>query len=213
MTSNSLQYLAEGMLFGLAAGIAPGPLLTLVISETLTHSRAHGIKVALSPLFTDTPIILLCVFVLMQFSRYEIVLGILSFIGAGYIVYLGVENMRVKEISADTAAAAPHSLCKGIITNLLNPHPYLFWITVGAPLLIITTELHWTGPMLFLTGFYVCIIGAKITIALLTATSKSFLSGKAYVYIMRLLGILLLIFALLFIKEGLERLHIMEFGI
>jgi len=208
MAADSLQYLAEGMLFGLAAGIAPGPLLTLVITETLTHSRAHGIRVALSPLFTDTPIILLCVFVLLQFRRYEPVLGILAFIGAGYIIYLGIENIRVKKVAADKPSKQAHSLRKGIITNLLNPHPYLFWITVGAPLLVAAAQVHWTGPVLFLVGFYICIVGTKITIALLAATSKTFISGNTYIYIIRLLGVVLIVFALLFIKEGLERLQI-----
>jgi threonine/homoserine/homoserine lactone efflux protein len=212
MITDSVQYLVEGMLFGLAAGIAPGPLLTLVISETLTHSRTHGIKVALSPLFTDTPIILLCVFVLLQFSRYEFVLGVLSFIGAGYIVYLGIENIRVKNITADKPTAQAHSLRKGIITNLLNPHPYLFWITVGAPLLLTAAAVHWAGPVFFLSGFYICIVGAKITIAILTATANTFISGKTYIYIIRLLGIVLIVFALLFIKEGLEKLHMIDFG-
>lgn len=208
MTANSLQYLVEGVLFGLVAGIAPGPLLTLVISETLTHSRAHGIKVALSPLFTDTPIILLCVFVLVQFRQYEFVLGILSFIGAGYIVYLGIESIRVKKVNTDQHQKQAHSLRKGIITNLVNPHPYLFWITVGAPLLVTAAQLHWTGPVLFLIGFYVCIVGTKIITALLTAASKTFIESKLYIYIIRILGIVLLVFALLFMKEGLERLQI-----
>jgi threonine/homoserine/homoserine lactone efflux protein len=208
MTAESLQYLAEGMLLGLAAGIAPGPLLTLVISESLAHGRAYGIKVALSPLFTDTPIILLCVFVLLQFSAYKLVLGILSLIGAGYIIYLGIENMRIKQLAADTTQAPPRSLRKGIITNLLNPHPYLFWITVGAPLLFTAAEFHWTAPVFFLAGFYLCIVGAKIAAALLVSTSRSFLQGKIFIYIIRLLGAILIVFALILIKEGLERLGV-----
>ena len=52
-----LQILAMGTFLGLAAGFAPGPLLTLVISETLQHDIKSGVKVALAPIITDLPII------------------------------------------------------------------------------------------------------------------------------------------------------------
>jgi threonine/homoserine/homoserine lactone efflux protein len=206
--SDSFSYLASGLLFGLAAGISPGPLLALVISETLAHNRTQGIKVAFSPLFTDTPIILLSVFVLLQFSRYREVLGILSLVGAAYIIFLGIKNVRVRPLEKDFPPEQAHSLRKGIITNLLNPHPYLFWITIGAPLIIKAAGVHWTGPVFFLAGFYFCIVGVKILITLLTAASKNILTAKSYIYFMRFLGLVLMVFALFFIRDGLELLGI-----
>jgi threonine/homoserine/homoserine lactone efflux protein len=43
------EFLGTGTLLGLAAGFAPGPLLVLVISETLKHNIKEGIKVSLAP--------------------------------------------------------------------------------------------------------------------------------------------------------------------
>ncbi len=48
-----LDYLITGITFGFVAGISPGPLLALVISETIKHNHKEGIKIALSPLLTD----------------------------------------------------------------------------------------------------------------------------------------------------------------
>jgi len=56
-----LNFLTIGTLLGLSAGLAPGPLLTLVISETLQHDIKSGVKVALAPFITDLPIIILTV--------------------------------------------------------------------------------------------------------------------------------------------------------
>ena len=36
-----------GIVFGLAAGLSPGPLITLVVSETLKNGKKEGIKVAI----------------------------------------------------------------------------------------------------------------------------------------------------------------------
>ncbi len=38
-----------GIILGLSAGLAPGPLLTLVIAATLRRDAAAGIRVALPP--------------------------------------------------------------------------------------------------------------------------------------------------------------------
>ena len=51
--------LITGIILGLMAGISPGPLLALVISETLKHGKKEGIKIALTPFITDLPAILL----------------------------------------------------------------------------------------------------------------------------------------------------------
>ena len=59
-----------GALFGLSAGFSPGPLMTLVISQTLQHNAREGALVAASPLVTDAPIILISFFVVMAGTVY-----------------------------------------------------------------------------------------------------------------------------------------------
>jgi len=55
-----------------SAGFAPGPLLTLVISETLQHDIKSGVKVALAPIITDLPII-----ILSKLTNFHDILGII----------------------------------------------------------------------------------------------------------------------------------------
>src|SRR5215210_2883396 len=52
-----LSFLLLGGGIGLAAGISPGPVLTLVLSETLRHGWLRGAAVAAGPLLADGPII------------------------------------------------------------------------------------------------------------------------------------------------------------
>ena len=197
-------YLVSGVIFGLAAGISPGPLLTLVISETIRHSKKEGIIIASAPAVTDVPIILVALLVLSRLSSSDLILGVISILGALFIGYLAYESMKVKGLDFDPTDAKAESLKKGIIANLLNPHPYVFWLTIGAPQMISAYEVNLIAPVLFISGFYVFLIGSKIMVALIVDKSKSFLKSKAYLYIIRGLGIILLIFALLFIKEGLK---------
>lgn len=56
---------------GLSSVLAPGSLLTLVISETLQHDTRAGIKVALAPVITDLPIIVLTLLILSKLAGFH----------------------------------------------------------------------------------------------------------------------------------------------
>ncbi len=193
----------SGLVLGFAAGVAPGPLLTLVISQTVTYGVVEGMKVAAAPLITDLPIILLAVAIGQALAERPLPLGLLSLTGAGYICYLAWESLTLKVDQKDTAIRSPKSLVKGILTNFLNPHPYLFWITVGTPLLLKTWDVGIWGAVFWLICFYGMLVGSKIGVAVLAGYSRRFLHGSGYLWLNRILGFVLLFFAFSLAKDGL----------
>jgi len=205
----SLPFLISGVLFGAAAGVSPGPLLTLVISETLRHGRREGVIVASAPLVTDVPIVCISVFVLAKLLNFSLILGIISLSGAAFIGYLAFESLTIKGIELNLGRVKAESLKRGILTNLLSPHPYLFWITIGAPFVLKAYSTNVLAAVFFLMGFYLFLVGSKIVIALIVDKYKSFLKSNMYVYLVRIFGLILLVFAALFIKDGLTLLGIL----
>lgn len=202
MTDNLWHFISAGVLLGLTSGISPGPLLTLVLTQTIRHNRAEGIKVALSPLITDFPIILITVLILGRLAQFDIFLAIISFIGAIFLAYLGVESLRTRELNFDVKDSKSGSLKKGIIANLLNPSPYLFWATVGTPLMFKAYKTDLLTSIFFMVSFYVFLIGSKIVVAFLVDRSKQFINKRIYLILMRILGVALLIFSLIFLYDG-----------
>jgi len=200
----SLPFLFSGILFGFAAGLAPGPLLALVIAETVKHNRKEGILVASAPLITDIPIVLLSVLILSKLSHFDYVLGAISLCGAVFIGYLAYESITVKGIDIDNRKIRARSFRKGIITNFLSPHPYIFWIAVGAPIVLKGYKTSILASFFFIAGFYFFLVGSKITVALVVDRSKAFLKSTAYLAVIRILGFILLLFCLIFIKDGLN---------
>ena len=197
-----LQYAGAGLLLGSMAGISPGPLLALVINQSLKYGRKEGIKISFTPLITDLPAILLSVFLISELAEYKPVFGIISFLGAAYIIYLGYESIASAGKEVELDAVKTNSLRKGVLTNLLNPHPYIFWITVGTPLMMKASQVNLISAVLFVFSFYLTIIGAKVIIALLADKSRAFVSGKAYLWTLRILGVLLILLALVLAREG-----------
>jgi threonine/homoserine/homoserine lactone efflux protein len=197
----SFSFLLIAISLGLTAGISPGPLLTLVVSETLKYGKKEGIKLALVPLITDLPIVFLSVLFLAKISGSNLILGIISALGAIFLLYLAYGSIFFRTKTSHPEHV-PKSLQRGIITNFLSPHPYLFWIFVGGNLLIEASEVSNLTAVIFVTLFYGCLTGSKIMIAILTQKFKRILSMKGYLITIRLLGIALLLLAVdLFIKS------------
>ncbi len=204
-----LSFLITGTILGLSAGFAPGPLLALVISETMEHGVRAGIKVALAPILTDLPIIIVTIFILAKLSNFQSVLGIISIIGALFILYLGINNLRTKGIELDLDKSAPRSFQKGIIVNALSPHPYLFWFSVGGPITIKAMDHNLLAAISFIGSFYVLLLGTKIVLAILVGKSRTFLMGNRYIFTMRLLGFILILLAGILFRDGLHLLDIL----
>ena len=196
--------LGVGISLGLGAGITPGPLLGLVINETLRGGWRSGVLVALAPPFADLIIIALCLFVLARLP--PMAFSVLSLCGGLYVMFLGWETLRTTAVVAlpteETIRDTFQSLRKGITVNLLNPHPYLFWMTVGAPLVTQNYRESALGSIVaFLGGFYGCLVGSKILLALLVHQSRVRLQGRGYRLALQVTGVFLLAFGVLLVWE------------
>jgi pimeloyl-ACP methyl ester carboxylesterase/threonine/homoserine/homoserine lactone efflux protein len=205
-----MTYLISGLVLGLSAGLAPGPLLTLVVSETMRYGTKEGIKVALAPLVSDLPIVLGTVFVLSRLSNVHVFIGAISFVGAAFLTYLGYESVTFKGVDLETIREKPRSLKKAVVTNILNPHPYIFWLSIGAPLILKALRIHVSNVVLFVAPFYILLVGSKLIVAVVTGKSRRFLKAKGYIYTMKALGLALLLFAVLFLVEGFRTLGVLK---
>ena len=202
--TDTIHFLSVGIVLGLAAGISPGPMLALVISETLRHNRAEGMKIAFAPLLTDTPIVLLTLFVISKLSNSDIVLGVIAILGGLFVSYLAYESIKTKGLDLEIQEQKPQSIRKAVMANIFNPHPYIFWLTIGATTMQNASQKSTTAVVVFIAAFYVMLVGSKVAVALIVDKSRDFLKNKAYIWTMRILGLVLLGFAVFFIKDGLE---------
>ncbi|HON77934.1 MAG TPA: LysE family transporter [Spirochaetota bacterium] len=203
-TSSILPFLISGLVLGFSAGISPGPLLALVLQETLNHGAGAGIRVALAPFATDLPIMLGALLLVHRASEAELIMGGISLCGSVYIGYLGYESITMKGGPVNSSGDQSPSFRKGVLANFMSPHPYLFWATTGAPMILRGYAQSAVSALCFVTGFYLFLAGSKITIAVLTGRFRSLLNGKAFIYTNRLLGILLISLALILLRDSLR---------
>ena len=201
-----LDVLSKGAVLGLTAGFSPGPLTFLVISETLSRGLRAGLRVALAPVLTDFPIIVLAVLLLDRLLAYPAAYGIIALAGGIWLLQMGIGSLRISAVDRLEPGLQSRSLWKGIATNLLNPNPYIFWVSVGTPIILDAFQNSWTHAAVFAVAFFFFIVGAKMLLAKMVDGSRTFLRSCAYLWIMRVLGALLIIYALTFLQDGLVRL-------
>lgn len=194
----------RGTVLGLAAGFSPGPLTVLVISETIQHGRAAGTRVALAPLITDLPLIAASLFLLGHLAAAPAARAVVALAGAAFLFRLGLSGLRFTSEAAPRPQRESFSFAKGIAANFLNPNPYVFWLGVGTPILLAAYDRSSLHAVAFAAAFFVCIVGSKMLLAHLVDRSRGVLTGRAYLWTMRALGLMLIGYACLFAREGLE---------
>ena len=199
-----IEFLISGTLLGLSAGLAPGPLLILLVSETLTKGFKAGAKVSFSPLLTDAPIVAGSFLLFTQLSNITWFLGVVSMLGACFILYIAIKNIKVNAVDT-TGSSKPQntSIFNLAMVNALSPHPYMFWLTIGAPMMISAIKESFMASALFVTSFYVMMIGSKLFVTLLISKYKNLLNSATYYWILKLLGLLLALMAMYLFYEGL----------
>jgi threonine/homoserine/homoserine lactone efflux protein len=198
-----LSYFIAGSAFGLSAGFAPGPLLALVMSQTVQYGLKEGVKTSMAPMITDLPIIAAAIALLSSIYAIKPLLGMVSIVGSLFLAYLAYENMKINKMVESVRESTPNSMMKGALVNALNPHPYLFWFTVGGPMIVAAYAQNVMNSVAFFVSFYVCLVGAKVVLAFTVNKYQGFFSGRSYIYLMKLLGVALFFFSCVLFRDGL----------
>ncbi|MFL2973745.1 MAG: LysE family translocator [Candidatus Thalassarchaeaceae archaeon] len=185
-----------GSTLGIIEGIKPGPLLTMVIRETLSGGLKAGIRTASAPIFTDGPLIIISLITADWLASNQTFLGIISILGAIFLVKMGFECFTVEPPTVDIQNYDyKSSFKKGIITNLLNPNVYMFWFLIGGPIMASTAIKEPLAPIGYAISFLLSIIIVKIIIAYIFDKTRGKLSVSFYKRSLSICGIAMIIFA------------------
>jgi len=131
-------------------------------------------------------------------------LGMISLVGGTMVLLMGIQGMKTQGVKLDIGKTRTRSLAKGILVNILSPHPYLFWLGIGAPTMAKAQEQNIFAVIAFVASFYFLLIGSKVILAILVGKSKKILTGRVYIYCMKFLGLALCVLAVFLFKDGLH---------
>ena len=192
-----------GAILGVVEGVKPGPLLTMVIRETLSGGLRAGVRTAAAPIFTDGPLVVVSLLAAGWISTQPTILIAISILGAGYLLKMGLDCFTIEPPPSDLAGIdVSDSFKRGILTNLLNPNVYIFWFLIGGPLMASVADEEPLAPVAYALTFLVSIIMVKSLIALAFDRTRGNLSHSTYKAVLSLCGLAMIVFAAGFVFQA-----------
>lgn len=116
----------------LALLLVPGPAVLYIIGRSVSQGRPAGVASVLgievaSLVHVTAAALGLSAILLSSALAFNVV----KYLGAAYLIYLGIRTLLSKDKAPEEAAAKPDSLrrifTQGVVVNLLNPKTALFF--------------------------------------------------------------------------------------
>jgi threonine/homoserine/homoserine lactone efflux protein len=169
-----LAYLIQGIGYGFAAAVQPGPFQTYLISQTLSKGWRLTLPAALAPLISDGPIIVLALVVLSQvpvwFQRLLYIAGGLFILYLAYSAFVAWRNYDKSGVVTDSSGR--QSVVKAAMMVALSPGPYIYWSLVSGPILLAGWREAPANGLGFLVSFYATIVLSLSGIIVMFGTAR-----------------------------------------
>jgi threonine/homoserine/homoserine lactone efflux protein len=167
-------YVIQGIAYGFAAAVQPGPFQTYIISQTLKSGWRPTLPAAFAPLVSDGLIIVLVLLVLSQvpiwFQRVLYVVGGVFIVYLAYSAFKGWRNFEPVAMVSEQSTS--QSLFRAATMNVLSPGPYIFWSLVTGPILIAGWRESPANGLGLLAGFYLTMIATLMGVIGVFATAR-----------------------------------------
>jgi threonine/homoserine/homoserine lactone efflux protein len=172
---NLLAFLAAAIILV----VMPGPTVLFVVGRSIALGRRVGLLSVVGNAMGLLPVVGAVAFgvgaIVMQ---SEIVFTILKFVGAGYLVYLGIQTIRHRTQAAAAVENGPRVpkstlrvLGEGFLVGVSNPKAIAFFVAVLPQ--FVAPEVGWVPGQLLLLG------GIFVGMALISDGTWAFAAGTA----------------------------------
>jgi threonine/homoserine/homoserine lactone efflux protein len=163
----------------------PGPAVLYIVGRSIGHGRNAGLVSALgigvgTLVHTAAAAVGLSALLVSSARAFEVV----KYVGAAYLIFLGIQRLRSKESLAAAAEADPRrtSLLRifgqGIVVNILNPKTALFFFAF-LPQFIDPTRGHVATQIASLGVLFACMGTASDSLwALFSGSVSGWLRGN-----------------------------------
>ncbi len=157
-----LLILSSVVIISFSGVMAPGPMFAVTLAKSYKSPLA-GTQIALGHAVIEVPLILLIYFGFARFFENSTVQLVLSLVGGGMIIWLGIGMFRARTEVVQKGKDLPYNaFTAGILTSAFNPFFLLWWATIGSMLvmkfldfgtewLIVFIIVHWLCDLVWLS--------------------------------------------------------------
>ena len=144
------------VVISLSGVMMPGLMFGVTLVKSLKSPWA-GAEIALGHAVIEVPIILLIYFGFARFFENIVVQLVLSILGGGMIIWLGIGMFRARTEMIHGSKDLPYNaFIAGILTTALNPFFWLWWVTIGVMLEMKFLDFGIMGLVVFIVVHWLC---------------------------------------------------------
>jgi threonine/homoserine/homoserine lactone efflux protein len=198
----------------LSGALVPGPMFSATVAGShrcgfwfgpmvvAGHAVAEAVMVALI-------LAALALAGLRSLMESPWVLVGITIVGVPTMVWMGIgllrQSRRPVDVAGDAGVLKFGAVPTGILTSVLNPYWYFWWVTQGPLLVASAAEMGWSGVGAFFAGHISADLSWYSLMALGVSRGRRLLAGKVYTGLLMGCAAILFIMAALFLKLALEK--------
>lgn len=208
--ANLIAIFTTSLVVGFSGAMMPGPLLTVVISESARWGFVQGPLLVLGHAVAELFIVIALTMGLTKLLKRNMVAGLIGLIGGTFLLWMGYGaaksawqgTLSLSLTSGREGGVRLGPIVTGILVSVSNPYWLLWWATVGASYILLSLK-H--GP-LGLGGFYIGHISSDLSwyslVAFVVSSGREILSQSIYRGVLLVCSLFLIGMSLYFIYSG-----------
>ncbi len=198
---------------GLSGAMAPGPVLTATISETMKRGFVAGPLIVLGHAILEMILLAAVVAGLGSWITTPVVMIVLSLGGGALLIGMGIQTAwtapkavgEAMSIKADPKAALRGPVLTGILMSLSNPYWTLWWATIGLNFAAIALKNGALGLGSFYTGHILADLSWYSIVSAAAASGRRICPRSVYIGLIAFCGIALIGLGIYFVFSGIRR--------
>ena len=148
-------FLLEAVLISLSGVMAPGPMTAVTLSKGTNSPRA-GLAIALGHGLFEGPLMGALVLGFGHLQHLEYLRPLVGLVGGAVLLLMGLGLVRGLRPEIQATAGRGSPLWSGFILSAANPYFLIWWLTVGAALLLRAEQFGATGLLAFGVAHWLC---------------------------------------------------------
>ncbi len=203
-----LTIFAGAFVVGLSGAMAPGPVLTVTISETLKRGFRAGPLIVLGHAILEILLLLLIAAGLGPFFQHPVVTTVFLSAGGVVMLWMGgqmvVTNKRTTEdaLNAKGAESPYGPVLAGIVLSISNPFWIIWWVTVGMSFVTQSLQFGIAGLLSFYFGHILADLAWYSFVSFSVSAGRRLCPPVLYRIVFIVCGIALLCLGGLFIAKA-----------
>ena len=203
-----INFAATVILLSTSGALAPGPLFFVTITHGTKTGAKSGLLFSIAHSLIEFTLVILLAIGLLSVANQPAVKLIVG--GAGGIALIVFGSMQIRSSlheaneANETKKTTKHLLLLGLALTGLNPYFIIWWLTIGANLILLSLEFAGLWGVLFMYICHVWVDFAWLTlVAGFAKKGAKILRKKWYRALIAIFGAILIYFGLSFLIDAL----------